>query len=76
MYADTKSEHMAADIEASSTSTERFLCISSREKTTPARGALNAAARPAPLPAVIRRRSSVLSLPVRREKPLPAIAPI
>ena len=59
----------------SSTSSEKFLCSSSREKSTPASGALKAAASPALAPQVISSFSSVRTRLVSRETPLPAMAP-
>ena len=75
MYDATQSEVMAAAIVESSTSALKVLCSSSRVNTTPARGALKAAARPAPAPQVIRSLSSVRSRPLSLEKPFPTMAP-
>ena len=70
-----KSAVMEADMVDSSTSVEKSLCSSSRENSTPARGALKAAERPALAPQVSSIRSSVTSRRHRRETPFPAMAP-
>ena len=59
----------------SSTLGSKSLRSSSRTKTTPARGAPKAAARPAPAPADISMRSSDFRRPESLEKPLPTIPP-
>ena len=66
---------MDADIMDSSTWVEKSLCSSSKAKSTPARGALNAAESPAPAPQVNSKRSSVHSRRHSRDTPLPAMAP-
>ena len=75
IYDAIQSAVIAEAIVLSSTSVEKLLCNSSSENTTPANGALKAAARPAPAPQVISSFSSVRKRLFRREKPLPTIAP-
>ena len=58
------------------TAPEKFRCSSSRANIIPATGALKAAARPAPAPAVMRYRSSMRVRPMKRLRPCAATAPI
>ena len=71
----TAVEMTAAAIVAMSTSGEKFFVSSSRQKITPASGALKAAARPAPEPAVKRKRSSARERFFPRLTPCPTQAP-
>ena len=55
---------------------EKFFASSSKEKTRLAKGALKIAAKPAPAPAVKRKRSSARERPAARLTPAPTQAPI
>ena len=75
IFAATKSPAALAAMVVRSTSAEKFLWSSSRLNMAPARGAPNAAERPAPAPHVIRRRSSVSRRWPALATPLPTIEP-
>lgn len=61
--------------EVSRVSVENFLCISSMENASPARGALRIAAKPAPDPAHMKRAVCFFRLLESVDKPFAAIAP-
>ena len=74
-FRETKSDATEAAMVERSTSTEKFLCSSSSENSTPAKGALKAAERPALAPQVMRSFSSMRTRWVAREKPFAAMPP-
>ena len=68
-------ETSAAAIAGAKTTPEKLRCSSSKAKITPASGALNAAARPALAPAVIKYRSSIRVRPNALLHPCAVTAP-
>src|SRR5699024_9961235 len=68
-----KSETAHPEITHTSMELLKFFCSSSRENITPARGALKAAASPAPAPQVSMYRSLVGVVPVRSAAPSAAM---
>ena len=72
----TKPAAIAAPRTPMSTCGEKLLESSSKEKTRLVRGALKMAAKPAPAPAVRRKRSSERERPAKRLTPAPTQAPI
>ena len=66
----------AAAVALTRTTGEKLRCSSSRAKTTPAMGALKAAASPAAAPLDIRNLRSVKGLRPSSAKPCPTAAPI
>lgn len=73
---DTMVAEIAEAIVGRRTAPEKLRWSSSKANIVPARGALNAAARPALAPLVMRYRSSMRVRPMRRLKPWAATAPI